>query len=203
MKKALLFSILFVSCISAYSQPDYRGFVETGMSSILGKNSGYSYQLSTSHGVKTGSTYIGLAIGYDIYAVNNPRYIEGSSEPDYNISTSDPHYLPIFCATNTWDKRLTEFTIPVALNVKKYYDFTVINPVIDLKAGYSIGRFRYTGWFGECGLGARVSSFGPFSLNASIFYRYFYIGHVDEDGVGVKIHGGKLNNAGAKITLEF
>lgn len=74
MKKLIIFMSLILSVVPLGAQTKYRGIVEGGYSFLQDNKSGLSFQVSTIHGVRLGSYFIGGGIGLEGNQIDNPAY---------------------------------------------------------------------------------------------------------------------------------
>ena len=191
VKKQFLLSLfLILTVLSSSAQSKYRGFAEAGYGAFAGEKAGSGYMISTSHGVLFNHIFIGGGIGVGFEDIKNPDY-----DPDYVLPEGHDG-MGYFGDV----KRFTGVSVPLFLNVKGLWEKQRISPVLDFKAGTSLGFI--TGLFGEVGGGFRFSLHDRNAIMVDAFCKYAFepSGMVTDDSDYME---GEFFNVGLKVAYEF
>ena len=98
----ILFMSLVLSVVHLDAQTKYRGIVEGGYSFLQDNKSGLSLQVSTIHGVRLGSYFIGGGIGLEGNQIDNPSYTPQAGSqllnefPYISLKTVSTTSVPVF-----------------------------------------------------------------------------------------------------------
>ena len=151
---------LILAVVPLGAQTKYRGIVEGGYSFLQDNKSGLSFQVSTIHGVRLGSYFIGGGIGLEGNQIDNPAY-----NPLANVQLLDE--CPYICL-----KTVSTTSVPVFFDFRSMWDRHAVMPMLDLRAGVSFGEVF--GPFVEPGAGIRIRLHNAFAITANVFGKILY-----------------------------
>ena len=127
MKKLIIFMSLILSVVPLGAQTKYRGIVEGGYSFLQDNKSGLSFQVSTIHGVRLGSYFIGGGIGLEGNQIDNPAY---NPQADVQLLDECP-YIGL--------KTVSTTSVPVFFDFRSMWDRHSRMPIILSAASAAVG----------------------------------------------------------------
>ena len=187
MKKLIIFMSLILAVVPLGAQTKYRGIVEGGYSFLQDNKSGLSFQVSTIHGVRLGSYFIGGGIGLEGNQIDNPAY---NPQADVQLLDECP-YIGL--------KTVSTTSVPVFFDFRSMWDRHAVMPMFDLRAGVSFGEVF--GPFVEPGAGIRIRLHNAFAINANVFGKILY-----DPGIVTDVPpctDGLFKQVGMRMALEF
>lgn len=123
MKKLIIFMSLILSVVPLGAQTKYRGIVEGGYSFLQDNKSGLSFQVSTIHGVRLGSYFIGGGIGLEGNQIDNPAY---NPQADVQLLDECP-YIGL--------KTVSTTSVPVFFDFRSMWDRPPVDGVDTVDSG--------------------------------------------------------------------
>lgn len=187
MKRMILFISLVLSVVHLDAQTKYRGIVEGGYSFLQDNKSGLSFQISTIHGVRLGSYFIGGGIGLEGDQIDNPSY---TPQADIQLLNECP-YLGL--------KTVSTTSVPVFFDFRSMWDRHAVMPLFDLRVGVSFGDVF--GPFVEPGAGIRIRLYKVIAISANVFGKILY-----DPGIVTDVPpctDGLFKQVGMRVALEF
>lgn len=200
MKRTLFSLILAIGCLSSINaQSRYRGFVEGGASTIVGKYDGLTYQANTSHGLKFGNVFVGVGAALEQYHIDNPYHDPSYlSKEDYLEKMEGLAHIEDGYDDRPYAEYYDTISKALYINIKYFNDDKRISPYMDIKVGMTNMVFRHGTQLGEIGAGGLCKIGEKTGIALTAFYRFHYIGYSDHEPFG-----GSMDNVGAKLAFKF
>jgi hypothetical protein len=187
MKKLILYMALILIASPLVAQTKYRGIVEGAYSFLQDNKSGLSFQVSTIHGVRLGSYFIGGGIGIEGDQIDNPSY---TPQADIQLLDDVP-YIGL--------KTVSTTSVPVFLEFRSMWDRHAVMPMFDLRVGVSFGEVF--GPFVEPGAGIRIRLYNVLAISANVFGKILYDPGIVTDMPPCT--DGLFKQVGMRVALEF
>jgi hypothetical protein len=146
-----------------------------------------SLQVSTIHGVRLGSYFIGGGIGLEGNQIDNPSYTPQAGSQLLN----EFPYIGL--------KTVSTTSVPVFFDFRSMWDRHAVMPVFDLRVGVSFGEVF--GPFVEPGAGIRIRLYHVIAISANVFGKILY-----DPGIVTDVPpctDGLFKQVGMRVALEF